>query len=408
MSTDTDSMIAPPPALLTQVTDPNTKQTNYAFPLQTEAWLKMQGVVQTALAFPLTAEDFASTYGTFSDEGTVETAVAILGAISKTAGKYGDPQTLISELPTFEQAATAPASIYGHAVWLAAQTQLAAQEIGSSLQQGLNDIKDDTDPKQRLQDLTDLLTDPQQGVITYATTLQGYITNFQNAVKAFYDELNPELTGDKDSLKWYLQQSGNVLADAKNDVSADEKQIDQLNANIKQLNDEYIGFTVAASVAPVLLLFPIFGPLLAVADAATFGTLAVQVKNQINGLETQLQNAEEEEKKKTALVTVLGNFNLKAQDVEDDGVAFLQTIATLQSGWTEFVGQIKTRLSSLTPEDLADWSKFMQKQGFEKALKGWQLIDTTAETFFQTGVVQFAPATESWLTSEAPVGRSER
>ena len=116
MNTDTNPLIQPPPALLTTVTDPNTKQTNYAFPLQTDAWLKMQAVVKTAIAFPLSADDFTSLYGTFSDQGSVETAVAILGAIQKTAAKYGDPQTLISELPQFQQADKAPASIYGNAV----------------------------------------------------------------------------------------------------------------------------------------------------------------------------------------------------------------------------------------------------------------------------------------------------
>ena len=53
MSTDTNPIIQPPAALLTTVTNPNTKQTDYAFPLQTDAWLKMQAVVKTAIAFPL-------------------------------------------------------------------------------------------------------------------------------------------------------------------------------------------------------------------------------------------------------------------------------------------------------------------------------------------------------------------
>ena len=134
----------------------------------------MQDVVTKALAFPLSSADFQDLYGTFSDEGSVETAVSILGQINTTAAKYGDPQTLISSLPAFQQADTPPSSIYGHAVWLAAQTQTTAQQIGSLLQDGLTDIGQETDPNQRLQDLTELLTG-QGGVNSYATTLQGYI-----------------------------------------------------------------------------------------------------------------------------------------------------------------------------------------------------------------------------------------
>ncbi len=390
MSTDTNPLIQPPPALLTTVTNPNTKQTDYAFPLQTDAWLKMQTVVKTAIAFPLSAADFTSLYGTFSDQGSVENAVAILGAIQKTAAEYGDPQTLISDLPQFQQANTAPASIYGNAVWLAAQTQVTAQQIGSLLQEGLKDIGQESDPKTRLNDLTELLTG-QGGISSYATTLNGYIGDFEKVVTAFYNELNTELTGDSNSLKTYLQSANNVYKDAQGDVSADETKISQLNADIKQLNDEYIGFTVAGSVAPLIFLFPLFGPLIAIADAATFGVLATKVSGELSGLKTELEGVSADEKKKTALVTQLQGFNLSAQDVESDGTAFLNTISKLSGGWTEFTTQIQTRLNALTPTDLQDWSAFMQKVGFNSAVTGWQLISSKAESFFQTGLVQFSP-----------------
>ena len=225
----TNPLIQPPADLLIQVTNPTTNQPGYAFPLQTNTWLKMQDVVTKALKFPLSSADFQDLYGTFSDEGSVETAVNILGQINTTAAKYGDPQTLISSLSAFQQADTPPSSIYGHAVWLAAQTLTTAQQIGALLQDGLTDIGQETDPAQRLQDLTALLTG-QGGINSYATTLQDYIgrkdpgtgkyTGFIAAVTDFYDELNPELTGPTNSLQWYLNQSDNVYKDAQNAVSS--------------------------------------------------------------------------------------------------------------------------------------------------------------------------------------------
>ena len=408
----TNPLIQPPAELLTQVTNPKTNQTDYAFPLQTNAWLKMQDVVTKALAFPLSSADFQDLYGTFSDEGSVETAVNILGQINTTAAKYGDPQTLISSLPAFRQADTPPSSIYGHAVWLAAQTQTAAQQIGSLLTEGLTDIGQETDPAQRLQDLTALLTG-QGGINSYATTLQGYIgqkdpstgkvTGFLAAAADFYDELNPELTGPTNSLQWYVTQSDSVYAAAQNAVSADQQQIDQLNTQIKKLNDEYIGFTVAASVSPLFVFFPFFGILLAIADAATFGVLATQVKNQLGDLTGSLNSATADQQKKSALVTQLGGFNNTAGDVDTDGQDFLTAIATLESGWGKFADQITTRLKALTSDDLSNWGEFMQKLGFQTALDGWQLIGQKAEQFFDAGFVQFSTNTTSWLSA----GRGE-
>jgi hypothetical protein len=517
MSTEngTNTLIQPPAGLLTQVTNPQTNQPDYAFPLQTNAWLKMQGVVTQALAFQLNSAGFEDLYGTFNDEGSVETALSILGQINTTAAKYGDPQTLISSLRAFQKSDTPPSTIYAHAVWLAAQTQLAAQQIESLLNVGLTDIgKDETDPTQRLQDLTALLIGVG-GVNSYAAMLQGYIsglgatitftaagsngdtvtingvvitlvtsgptgneiligdsavatainlytfltaqnappalevanysvsasapadgptvgvvtifnsssiagnsftlatsstaitlsgatlgedTGFLGAVSDFYDELNPQLTGQSNSLQWYLNQSSNIYTDAQNAVSSDEQQIDQLNDQIKQLNEEYIGFTVAASVSPVLLLFPFFGIFLAIADATTFAVLASKVKDQLNDLSTSLNSATGDEQKKSALVAQLGGFNKVAGNVETDGQDFLNAISKLLSGWAEFSNQITTRLSALTPEDLEDWSKFMDEIHFQTALDGWKLIEAKAEAFFQTGFVQFSTDTSSWLS----------
>ena len=53
----------------------------------------MQDVVTKALAFPLSSANFEDLYGTLRDEGSLETAISILGQINTTAAKYGDPQT---------------------------------------------------------------------------------------------------------------------------------------------------------------------------------------------------------------------------------------------------------------------------------------------------------------------------
>jgi hypothetical protein len=390
-------IIQPPASLLTPVKNPQTGTDDFAFPLQTNAWIKMQAVVKTALAFPLTTDDFTNLYGTFTDEAEVTQAVAILGQIQQTANQYGDPQTLISQLAAFQQANTPPDSIYGHAVWLAAQTVTSAQQIVSLLQEGLTDIGTVTDPQTRIQDLTELLTG-QGGISSYANALNGEIGTFQTKTATFYTTLNGQLTGPTNSLKVYLNQDNNILADAKSADKADQDQITSMSSTIDELNKEYIGFTVAASVSPVLLLIPFFGPVIAVADAITFAVLASKVKQQMDDLRQKLSGVEVDEQKKAALVTQLGGFNLSVADVETDGAAFLDAIGTMASGWAEFQSQINLRLSSLTVADVQNWSAFMDTINFQTAVAGWNLIASKAETFFQAGFVTF--------TSQSSAGTS--
>src|SRR5690242_1870643 len=102
--TATETFLQPPAGLLKVLKDPRTGESTYAFPLQTEAWIKMQDVVRIALSFPLSKPTFKSQYGDFSNEGVVETALMILGMLQTTASQYGDPETLISQIPDFQKA----------------------------------------------------------------------------------------------------------------------------------------------------------------------------------------------------------------------------------------------------------------------------------------------------------------
>ncbi|HKG26514.1 MAG TPA: hypothetical protein VKB09_12760, partial [Thermomicrobiales bacterium] len=294
-----------------------------------------------------------------------------------------------SQIPEFEKADKAPDTIYANAVWLAQQTELTAQQIGSLLQEGLDEIGTESDPQTRIDDLKDLLTG-QGGVTSLSTTLKNEIDAFQGKVSSFYTTLNTELNGDTNSLKWYLGQSSNVLVDAKQAVAADQTQIDKLTRNIKTLNDEYIGFTTAASVSPLFFLFPFFGIFLAIADAATFGVLATQTKTALDQARQDLSTAEDDDQKKAALVTQLSQFDDRSQDVETDGKDFLDAIGQLTSGWDAFEAQINLRLQSLTADDVADWGKFMDTTNFETAKDGWKLIETTAESFRDAGFAQFS------------------
>jgi hypothetical protein len=388
MTTTTFLNLSPPDQLLTKVTNPTTNKTDYAFPLQTKAWLKMQGVAQIALGFPITKETFTNQYGTFPNEQTVLDAIGVLKAINQVLVEYGDPNTLFSGIAGFQAATTAPTSIYGNAVWLSRNTQTTAENIVSYLQEGLKDIGEEPDPVKRLADLTELLTG-QGGIIPQATTLKGKISAFSTKTSNFYTTLNSELTGPTKSLQVYLDQDDNVLASAKKIVHDDLENLKKLTKHIHKLNDEYIGFTVAASLSPIFLLIPFYGIILAIADAATFGALAKETKDALDQARRDFKTQGDEEKKKAALVTVLSHFNDSVIPVKKDGDEFLATIATMVAGWTEFSGQILNQLEHLTPEDLKDWSAFLQKVNFQSAVDAWTRIAQKAEDFANAGFIKF-------------------
>ena len=123
------------------------------------------------------------------------------------------------------------------------------------------------------------------------------------------------------------------------------------------------------------------------------------MKQQLDDTRNSLNSATEDEQKKSALVTQLGGFNKVTNDVETDGQDFLNAISQLIGGWNEFSSQITLRLQSLTPEDVANWSAFMDKVQFQTALDGWTLIANKAEQFFQAGFVQFSTDTSRWLSA---------
>lgn len=387
----TSTFLDPPPALSTQY-NPADGGTTYAFPLQTNSWLAMQTVIQQALLFPNTTTAFTNLYGAFSDADTVVQAVQILDQIQQTATQYGDPTTLISDLSAFQSATTMPDTIYGAAVWLAAQTVWTANQIVNLLNAGLTDIGTISDPTERLADLTALLQGPGS-VSSYASTLQGYITAFEGPVQTFYNTMNAQIAGSTNSLEWYLTQDGNVLSVAQGDVSADTSEINALNEQISTLNKEYIGFTVAACVSPVFLGIPFVGVFLTVADATTFGVMAAEVKKQLDALNEQLASTELDYQEKSQLVAQLQAFDSTSSTVETDGVAFLAAISGLIGGWSEFASQIADNVAALTMSDVDDWPAFLVQVGFQAAVTNWQAIATQAQVFYGAGFVTFAPAT---------------
>lgn len=388
MSTPTYAgMFKPPSGLTITVTNPNTNQPSPAFPAQTAAWVRMQNVVNAALLFPSSQSDFTNLYGDFSDMGTVETAVSILGQVNATSNKYGNPQTLISQINQFASSTNAPGSIYGNAVWLAAQTIATATQIIALLNEGLNMAKDDKDPQTRISDLSDLIT---QGIAPLAATLQTNIANFERKVSTFYTELNAELTGQTNSLNWYLSQSNNVVADAQSAYASDQQDIQDMTKSLHDLNKEYTKDVALACSSPAFLLIPFVGVPLAIADATVFGLKAEAVKKKIAAVKQQLTAKDQDEQKKGLLVTQVTHFQQAITDVDTDGQDFLSKIGALSTGWAQFPTQMNAALGKITVQDVQDWGAFMDKVEFKATQDLWKQIADVAQTFYSSGFASFS------------------
>ncbi len=172
-------------------------------------------------------------------------------------------------------------------------------------------------------------------------------------------------------------------------------EIKELNKDIAELNKQYVAFVAAASGSPVFLLIPIYGVVIAVADATTFAVMAEKVRHRIDDLRRQGEQIAKDKIQKLALVHVLENFNASVEHVHDEGDIFLDAIGTMAAGWSAFQTQIETRLLALTPEKLEQWGQFIDELQFRAAKQGWELIEAKAESFFQTGFVTFSPEPQS-------------
>lgn len=399
--TATKATLAPPPGIMVDnpTTTPGGVQVPNAppqrFSLQSNAWINLQLYIASAMQLPIVKDDFESRYGTFSDEGQVEQALSKLQELRAAADKFGDPINGMQQLAAAQASATPPPDPYSQAVWVAGKIASNANMIATTYSQGfafLGQMPTD----QRLADLQSMLTG-EGGLNSTALDLKGKCDNFSTLIANYIKAtLNPAVT----DFSSYLQAEGNILQDARQVVSQLDQQIKDTQDAIKQLNKEYIAYTVSACAGSVIVsLIP---PLFMFGGAAVGGALgyeAAKTKQAIEAMDQKLSGLETELKQKVLLVSDLTNLQSQSQTINDDAAAFENAVGQLAAAFGVFSNNLETIANTTDPTTLENMSAFMDMVDLSTAVELWGDIATATTSFEVNGYISVQPQSGSGTSS---------
>jgi hypothetical protein len=208
---------------------------------------------------------------------------------------------------------------------------------------------------------------------------------------AYYTQLNDTLTnteiGGPPSLARYLNNEDNVLKAAQAADATLTSTINDLNSQLAEANQQYIAFTATAAVSPLLSLLPPLFFLQAVIDAAVFGSLAGVWKGKIDGLNSQLSNAQAEEQKKAQLLLDLAQLNTQAAAISTTGIEFLNAVGQLEDGWATLTTDLNDLLANTDEKTLAGDGTFKLYSALKGALTCWDTIIFAADKFRSSGFI---------------------
>lgn len=359
------------------------------FALQSTDWSNMQKAVTHGLQLPITQGDFTDKYGAFDDTADVQGAIQIFNTINTLLTQYGDPSSIAQDIDQYTSMTDPPTAIFAYTVWLAAQVELAAQNIQNEFNAFVQDVLPSLSPDDAATALLQLIQAPGGLLDTVSNTLLPLTKTYNTTVGTYYKQLYDALLNTNaagpDSLAKYLAQDNNVLTAAQNDVTEISSQIATLQSEIATDNQQYLAFTITASVSPALSLLPPLFFLQGLIDAAVFGSLAGVWKGKLDALNSQLQQQQAAEQQKTQLVADLTTFNQQASTIGTYGTTFLNDVDGLVKAWTNFVGTLNTAVKDIQTAQKDANFKFLQEGLISAACTEWQTAITAIENFKASG-----------------------
>lgn len=386
LSTGSSSRIGPPAGLVVA----NQKPAGFTpppgtpdeiFALQTTAWVNLQATVAAGLKLPITQGNFVAQYGNFAgtQAAEIQDAIGYFSAINTSCTDFGDPTTLISQITQFTSATTPPLSLYGHGVWLAQQLAVTAQTI-SEYYTGTIAYVNAGHPWQPA--CSQLFS--QAGVLSNAQAMTTLCQKFSSEMSTFL----AALTANVDALNTYVSSdSANVLSTAQTDLTNDTTDLTSDTAQLAKLNQEYIGFTVAAALSPVISLEPPLFLIDGIIDAAVFTGLAVAWKTKIDNLKATIASLKTEKQQAAALVTQVTSFNSFAALTVAQGQSFIDAVDQMAAGLIDFQTQLTAVESELNNFDSFD--DFFQQIHMQAAIDDWNNVASYANSWVTQGFVQF-------------------
>lgn len=362
----------------------NTNGNNFL--LFNSDWLKLQSFITSCMQMPITQGDFATKYGTFSDETLIENCVSAMKQVQALGTVMGDPSSLqkkISSDPNYVSGKTAPAEIYAHCIWLAGQLNETASTFNMTWS-SLSEMYTGS-ASQNASTLKEILTG-EGGLQSSAQTMLTYTQALQKKLADFQTNFD---TAEKVILT-YCDKDSKVLADAQKDVTVDTSSISSLQNQASEAHSEWEKYTIAATTASIGIAVISMGILWPVA-AGVGGGLGAAAANEMalyNKLTGEIRSDQVDLQKKTRLVTDLTSFNLSMAKVSGLLTSFASALETIEGVWLD-QNQKLTHIAGLDDNTLGDLPTVMQKLDVLNAQKAWGVIATNTSKFTTNSLVNY-------------------
>ena len=360
------------------------------FALQVQAWGDLQQFIYDALNVPILKEGFTARYGEFKDKAIVDQALPTINQLSNASKKYGNVISEAGQIAKFAGQDTPPPSLFAHAIWLASKIESKAAFVQSMAKVAIPAIEKETDMQKRANDIKELLTNRKGGMWFYADALRTECQNYNKKLSAYFkDDLTPAIKGFKE----YVDGSDNVLNSAKSALGKDDQLIKNLPDAIDTTRSEYYGWAAGGGIATVVLLVTPFGLPGAIAMGTTSGIEAEKLRKRLNELEKELEDAKDDKRKKTLLVTDYTLLKNKLESTLAAAKTFSSAVTTMSKGFGSCADHLDTIANAVTPDAVKDLPTFLQNTQLGAAEDQWGEIKTATNRFLISG--QFTYKTSS-------------
>ncbi|MBO3698074.1 hypothetical protein J4E76_06415 [Fabibacter sp. E12] len=361
-----------------------------AFILFDHDWLKLQSFITSCLQMPITTGDFASKYGTFSDQTLIDNCVTAMQSIQAMGTQMGDPSELrkkVEQDPNYLSGPTPPTELFGHCAWMAAQLSIAA----SNFHDTWSDLKPmymGNTPAQNKTLLDSLLTG-SGGLKSTAKTSLAQIQALQGKLSSFQSTFSVA----KKAITKYCDQESQVIAAAKSAENVDTSAIATLTQQATEAHKKWEDYTIAASTASIGIAVISMGILWPVAAAVGggLGAAAAAEMKTYNNLMGQIGSDNTDLSEKTRLVTDLTAFNLSLVNVDSYLSKFADKLATIEGVWLDQNTQL-TAIADLSADKIGTYSGVVQATDLHNAMEEWKSIANNTNLFVTDSLVDYSDA----------------
>lgn len=365
------------------------------FEMFTADWLNLQSFCASITILPKTLEEWKTTYGetTTMTKGKLDAVLAQIKILKDLSGTFGDPTSLKRNIlsdPRYLTSGAPPVEIYGNIVWLAHQISSTASMFKFTMK-ALNQMLDPTlepSAQKRAENLREILVGPG---------------GLQSCAKAMYDQTrllkNKLLTFDgnctevETALKPYLAPTGanSLVSEVSGLLSGIDDDITTLTASSTAAYNQWLAYTISASVSSVTVLVLSFGWLLPVAAAlgGGLGAAAAVARKNYEKLCSQLKDAGVEKTKKTQLITDLTGLNTQLGDVSTSIGKFHTSLERVEGVWLGVELSLDDIVRNCTVEQLSNYQSMRQVFAILGAQDEWASIADMSKAFTLNSMVSY-------------------